>query len=633
MATLTRAPSNSTATITASAADARPACKGSLALAAARTCSGRSSSADTAASRGSSLENNNDDDDSDYDSAWWLSSDTEHAHTACPLRPFAHMVVGLCASDDDDVCATPESISAQALAAAHVVHLSDALRRKMHSVAPDTRNDGCVGDMLAFAAAERGRSRAASLGLWGVLGWLVGAAAAAHDDVPADASSLSSTSLRRRPHRRQPVARRAEDDPLLVGNEGLGAVEVASVRTVDGAATAQGGCVFALCAHAMSAETQARWLAWHALRYPGRARATDTALRLAVVHVAEVSTLHRVARLGIDALVPPPLPMLEQSFAQLADSGRVVGPPPAMPPLAPPVPRPVTPALAPGVRWLALLVSRHGLVEMAHPLARTPLVVDDDDNRAGACVALGAWLGESLFGRIHPEDVVRVVRALRLAWDARPDAYHFARLRRLWQQKRRTGKCDGAAAAPALRQVLRHDGIEAANGVVELNVQLRLSGSPDLDWTDADAAAAHTRFARMKLTRWPLVLKPARSSAEPHDGFVLVGMQPLPEPSGARRSHTAPPMSLAHADPKKRSISSVASAATLVGLGTADPVRLGRSASSLSCVGSTARPSVAVAIPPPHLAARRRSNIAVGSLGADADGLAYGTPRELGGLS
>ncbi|KAJ2106111.1 hypothetical protein GGF48_006195, partial [Coemansia sp. RSA 921] len=24
--------------------------------------------------------------------AWWLSSDAEHAHTACPLRPFAHMV-------------------------------------------------------------------------------------------------------------------------------------------------------------------------------------------------------------------------------------------------------------------------------------------------------------------------------------------------------------------------------------------------------------------------------------------------------------------------------------------------------------------------------------------------------------
>ncbi|KAJ1814136.1 hypothetical protein LPJ56_003146, partial [Coemansia sp. RSA 2599] len=229
-----------------------------------------------------------------------------------------------------------------------------------------------------------------------------------------------------------------------------------------------------------------------------------------------------------------------------------------------------------------------------------------------------------------------------------------------------------------------------ANGVVELNVQLRLSGPPDLDWADTDTAAVHTRFARMKLTRWPLVLKPSRASAEPQDGFVLVGMQPLPEPSGARRPYPAPAHSSAHLDAKKRSISSVASATTLVGLSTAhasahgpasatastagesaDLVRLCRSASNLLCQDSTARPSVAapgllpgdgsawpgsIAIPapraafglpgnavlnaaamPPHMASRRRSNIVVGSLSADADvsvnasadGLFYGTPREL----
>ncbi|KAJ2857719.1 hypothetical protein J3B02_000813 [Coemansia erecta] len=632
MATLTRAPANSiiaaTATATA-AATARPAIKGSL------TLSGASDDTETESDLDKNIVVEGDASfDADFEGPWWLSSDSEHAHTACPLRPFAHMVVGLRASDDSsDACTAPESVAPAALAAARIVHLSDALRRKMHSVAPDTRADRSVGDMLVFAAPPREAST--GNGLWGVLGWLVGSAASKHSDRNNDCSR------QRRLFRRRPVARRAEDDPLLVGNEGLGAVEIAAVRTSEhSAAAARGGCVFALCAHAMAPETQARWLAWHAHRYAGRTRAADDAsaagLQLAVVHVAEVSTLHRVASLGVDALVPPPLPMLEQSFAQLADSGRVVGPPPAMPPLAAPpwdsvAPR--APTSETHARWLALLVSRHGLVEMAHPLARTPLAADDPSDAPTLSVALGAWLGESLFGRIHPEDVVRVVRALRLAWDARPDSYHFARLRRLWQQKRRAGSCD-RIDGPAIRQVLRSDGIEVTNGVVELNVQLRLSGPNDLDWADPDAAAVHSRFARVKLTRWPLVLRPSRASAEPQDGFVLVAMQPLPEPSGARRPCPAPAHSLALADAKKRSISSVASAATLVSLGSA-PV-LSSSASDLSCLDSTARPSVAadsgVVIPASRLASRRRSNIMAGSLSADADELLYSTPRELRAL-
>ncbi|KAJ2779257.1 hypothetical protein GGI15_003928 [Coemansia interrupta] len=633
-------------------------CAGKLSLAAARrpcsgTISSTTSSIDTAAGF-------------DPSSAWWLSSDTEHAHTACPLRPFAHMVVALgddgggeAASGDLDACTLPESIPATSLAAASIVHLSDALRRKMHGVAPDTRTDGSVGDMLAFVAAGEGarRGRGMGAGLWGVLGWLVGADAGADADSDVDASDAGSAAEdahtedpRLRPCRRRPVAQRAEDDPLLAGNEGLGAVEVAAVRMAAGGGG--GRCVFALCAHALSADVQAEWLAWRgddAGHVPQRAHR-----RLAVVHVAEVSTLHRVAQQGLDALVPPPLPQLEQSFAPLLAGGRVLGPPPPMPALA----------LAaweqgPGdgcgdaaaVRWLSLLVSRHGLVEMAYPLAATRLTLDDG---RGPAVALGGWLGESLFSRIHPDDVVRVVRALRLAWDARPDAYHFARLRRQWQQRRRNGGCGGERITlPERRTVLRSDGVAVANGVAELNVQLRLSGPADLDWADAELAAEHSRFARMRLTRWPLVLRPARASAaEPSEGFVLVAMQPLPEPSAARRSsgqlRNRQPLLPPHAprmprcceealdEPAKHSISSVASAMTLVGLAPAaiaaaessEIAGLCRSASCLSCNEATARPAAVGPTLPlplplrPHMAARRRSNIAVGSLGASADGLA-----------
>ncbi|KAJ1719131.1 hypothetical protein LPJ53_006048 [Coemansia erecta] len=684
----------------AAAAAAAGICAGKLSLAAARQpCSGVTGSVSsissaatcTAASLDPSL-------------AWWLSSDAEHAHTACPLRPFAHMVVALgdeAPSGDLDACALGDSIPAASLASASIVHLSDALRRKMHGVAPDTRTDGTVGDMLAFVAAGEAarRGRGMSAGLWGVLGWLVGAAAhsqaaaAAADDCDddddgaddsepgsaaeewraehpcADARRGHTEDQRLRPCRRRPVAQRAEDDPLLVGNEGLGTVEVASVRM----AGTSGRCVFALCAHAMSAEVQAEWLAWRRTRREDTGRLQQQMQqrqrqpRLAVVHVAEVSTLHRVAQQGLDALVPPPLPQLEQSFAPLLDGGRVLGPPPPMPALALAAwEQPGDGGATAAVRWLALLVSRHGLVEMAHPLAPTRLTQDDSDE-PGPSVALGAWLGESLFSRIHPDDVVRLVRALRLAWDARPDAYYFARLRRQWQMQRRSGGRE-RVSAPERRLVLRADGIAVANGVVELNVQLRLSGAQDLDWADADLAAVHSRFARVRLSRWPLVLRPARassSSGEPTDGFVLVAMQPLPEPSAARKPPAAPVRSRVHqgararrccsaaADnegPGKHSISSVASAMTLVGLAGAaveapELARLGRSTSCLSCHEVTARSSVAGLAPPgavalplpvplplpvrPHLAARRRSNIAVGSLGASTDGLAYGTPREL----
>ncbi|KAJ2381020.1 hypothetical protein GGI05_006118, partial [Coemansia sp. RSA 2603] len=431
-------------------------------------------------------------------SAWWLSSDAEHAHTACPLRPFAHMVVALSPSGgsggsacdaeskscDQDPCAPSDAIPAASLASSRIVHMSDALRRKMHGVAPDARTDATVGELLAFGGERRSRGVG---GLWGVLGWLVGAAAD-DADTGEEQRAEHAGAGDPRPRRRRPVARRAEDDPCLVGNEGLGCVELACVRMAAGG-NGGGRCVFALCAHTLSPQGRAEWLAWRG----GRTQQEGDGGALAVVHVAEVSTLHRVAQGGLDVLVPPPLPQLEQSFAPLlAPGGRVLGPPPPMPAFA--ASDTCDPGDAAATRWLALLVSRHGLVEMAHPLAPTRLT-PQDASEPGCLVALGGWLGESLFARIHPDDVLRLVRALRLAWDARPDAYHFARLRRVWQQRRRSGGAEERVHVPDRRTVLRADGIAVANGVVELNVQLRMSGAPQLDWDDAEQTAEHSRFA------------------------------------------------------------------------------------------------------------------------------------------
>ncbi|KAJ2754215.1 hypothetical protein IWQ56_006529, partial [Coemansia nantahalensis] len=304
----------------------------------------------------------------------------------------------------------------------------------------------------------------------------------------------------------------------------------------------------------------------------------------------------------------------------------------------------------------------------------------------------------SIFSRIHPEDVVRVVKALRLAWDARPDVYHFSRLRREWQRRRLSTAARPAVSAPTTpplrpqrsatvaasaasacdrlgvgRQVHHQDGIEVANGVVELNIQIQVSGAmPAIDWDDADATSEHTRFARMKLTRWPLIVKPPRAADhasepdEPQDGFVLAAVRPLPEPSRTRGRSPGPAAAGATASAGKRSISSVTSTSTLVGahgvsaLDSAELVRLCRSTSSLSCQETTARPSIelAGAVPrpidfaapsplarpvvglsnnavhtatamSPHLSTRRRSNIPVGSHPAE-DGLAaraFGTPQ------
>ncbi|KAJ2799490.1 hypothetical protein H4R20_004422 [Coemansia guatemalensis] len=636
---------------------------------------------------------------------WWLNSDGEHAHTACPLRPFAHMIValpgdgqagsaetgGACAWADDG-CTIDPPIAAGRLAAATVVHLSDALRRKLHGAAPGVAAGATVGDILTLAAhgdakdgeraAPATRVRAMSTGLWHMLGWLVGTheSGARHGAAPrldgAEDGHGGNMPLRRRRHAVAP-----EDDPQLVGNEGLGKVELASARA------ARHGGVFAVCAHALSAEGQREWQAWQIRR--GRAGAA-AGVQLAVVHVAEVSTLHRVACGGLDALMPPAL-ALEQHFAHMLDGTRTLGPPPQLPALRTDGRAAAADA---AIRWMSLLVSRHGLVEMAFPLTHTTIAPADGADaglQTGPAVALASSLGESLFARVHPEDVARVVKALRLAWDARPDVYHFARLRREWQ-RRRLGEVGGRAVASAPstpplrptraatldavrlgsgrldaarldtgRRVLHRDGIEVANGVVELTMQLQVAGAAtDVDWADADSMAAHTRFARMRLTRWPLIAKPPRHAPdEPPDGFVLVAVRPLPEPARMRE-----PL---RSDRKQRSISSVASTSTLVGvsrtrsgssgasaLDAADLARLCRSASSLSCHETTARPSIefsdapraaqpaaGVPIPAarpvvalaahavhtatamsPHLSMRRRSNIPVGSHpGPAEDGL------------
>ncbi|KAJ2460139.1 hypothetical protein GGI03_005356, partial [Coemansia sp. RSA 2337] len=600
--------------------------------------------------------------------AWWLSSDGEHAHTACPLRPFAHMVVALGdgsgdggwadnsgrrgSSSGSNGCSALGRISTQQLMASRVVHLSDTLRRKMHSIAPGSAAvDGTVGDMLRFAASGEGdelrggsgpntRMRAVSSGLWNMLGWLVGSNISSVVAPEPHARRAELEPAIERPYRRREVAEERGDDPLLVGNEGLGSVELAVVRA------GRQACVFALCAHALAPAIRDEWRAWQATASSSQRILSIGDESLAVVHVAEVSTLHRVACAGMSSVVPPAL-ALEQHFAPLANATSALGPAPQLPALVRDVDEDDCGVDA-AVRNMALLVSRHGLVEMAYPLRPTPIVSDSDDGEsAGLTVALGGLLGESLFSRIHPEDVARVVKALRLAWDARPDAYHFARLRREWQRRRQEPPGSTTKVIDS-RQILHMDGIEVANGVVALTLQLQVTGAQAaaVDWNCAESMAHHTRFARMQLTRWPLIVRPPRSpattsdsSAEPHDGFVLAAIQPLAEPARART-----PLLVA-ADIKKRSISSVASTSTLVGLGSsssllgsAELVRLCRSASNLSFDDATARPSLdipparASAMAIPGSMSKRRNSIAPASLheSAAADHAnAFATPREL----
>ncbi|KAJ2760817.1 hypothetical protein H4S06_001535 [Coemansia sp. BCRC 34490] len=696
---------------------------------------------------------------------WWLSSDGEHAHTACPLRPFAHMVVAvekesaeaalqgdagsMAASGhkssncgdcrwrtdhgSDDACAMQPALTAERLSGSRIVHLSEALRRKMASVTSTKALGSTVGEVLRVSARDRhaaggspARVRSASAGLWGMLGWLVGAQDRPHQsqtqqqlrgDCSGDSSSASW------PRRRQGRALAPDDDPHFVGNEGLGAVQLASVRS----AAKHHGCVFALCAHALSADMQGEWLAWRRASARGSHAAGDPSVasgtQLAVVHVAEVSTLHRAACNGIDALMPPPLPLpLDQYFGLMADTSRaaLLGPPPVLPPLLMQRPDAGECDVDADIRWISLLVSRHGLVEMAYPLARTPVVpaadADSNDPALEPCppVALGSYLGESVFSRIHPEDVVRVVKALRLAWDARPDVYHFSRLRREWQRRRLIAADDfhhravaSAPSTPPLRPhraatvsaaasisaalpgsprnglhqnsrcVYHQDGIEVSNGVVELTVQIQLTGAAAVDWSDPDCVAEHARFARMKLTRWPLILKSPRTASvghrggssynqiyppeelppeDPQDGFVLIGLRPLPEPARTRSRSTADAYDLA-SDMKKLSISSATSAATLVAashgvmasssssLGSAELVRLCRSSSSLSCHETTARPSIefldsaAAAVPvrpgtprplPPNSSGSGNSHHC---RGGDNAAVAVPLPRPIVGLS
>ncbi|KAJ2393982.1 hypothetical protein GGI23_004867, partial [Coemansia sp. RSA 2559] len=170
-------------------------------------------------------------------------------------------------------CATQPPITAQRLKASKIIHLSDTLRRKLSSTTPVSALGSSVGDILQFSSRDRGntshlpaRVRPTSSGLWNMLGWLVGGHPQAHEHMRDSCSTASAefpgipadSSRARWPRRRLEHALAPEDDPLFVGNEGLGAVELASVRA------GKHGGVFALCAHALSTEMQGEWLAWHA---------------------------------------------------------------------------------------------------------------------------------------------------------------------------------------------------------------------------------------------------------------------------------------------------------------------------------------------------------------------------------
>lgn len=604
----------------------------------------------------------------------WLCPDTEHAHTVCPLRPFAYMIVELpqiSASNQDNIYVP---VSAQRLSKARVISMSGALSRRMRNITKqlDYSNKLCnlaVGDMFRFTEKHRsneymeqsgyafkGGRRDHSLstttsGLWGVLDWLVGSNQESADE--QNTITPHTNQLRCLQFRNSP-ALVSSDDPHFIGNEGLGVVEIATaVAAMPGNSRHGGGNMFALCAHILHPRV--------ASTTSNSFESTDgTGLQRAVVHITDVSTLHRVSCLGLDHVVGP----------------YYMKPPPSH--------------AGDHLRWMAILISRHGLVEMAYPLRSTPVGNSDDNGKEGClAVSLASLLGESIFSRLHPEDVIRVIKGLRLAWDARPTRSY------------------GSSASR--RQVHQQIGIAVSNGIVELTIQMQIYGikgtsagsGRTIDWDDPDSMEALACFARMQLARWPPVTYSSSrhpNSAELQDGYVMAALQPLPEPK-RRRGQFGSLTSFSHgrfgnrrrvsfggnnmayasdseADIKKQSISSVS---TLVSPTTGVAVagqpsssdssnRLCRSASSLSCQDeATVRTSIecvmtgdsSPALPPrrshngiaiipttrpivglsasavatatgmsPHIAMRRRPSIPVGSLPRNDSARMFATPRE-----
>ncbi|OLY85430.1 hypothetical protein AYI68_g381 [Smittium mucronatum] len=447
-----------------------------------------------------------------------FNSDDVHSHLVCPLKPFSHMLISFENSEYENDAAgagpqnfsinklqTPNSSnsainlynepkiscppSIKTLKKSKVQYVSDNLINKLGFM-PDKKK--LVGKTIgSFTTFENDQSSVKN-SVWGIINKvLFNSNNGNHVASPKTEINLPSSSVR---------------------NEKSGRVRLIQINNGQTDKT-----FFYFCAHILSVQNAKKWWSWNysknsSLKNPISPDFLNSNISLCVVHMSEITALHKISCLGLTNLLPAPIesiwrpssgipnPSLSNSISaswQLSNPNY---------------------NLNSKKKFLSLLVSRHSIIEMAFPLSPSKVYFCSSPSSMSnsyEVLSLNNILGESLFSNVHPEDCPRLVKALSIAWDAKPDFYYYHE-NNYNKQYRQKIYDKTVQTRLELDCEYRKYGITLNNSVVELTVQWCFKSLMDhnirntdqswreFDWDDPESLENSCRFVKVRLCRWPL---------------------------------------------------------------------------------------------------------------------------------
>ncbi|PWA00088.1 hypothetical protein BB558_003941 [Smittium angustum] len=480
----------------------------------------------------------------------YLNPNKEHVHSICPLKPFSHMIISYKrnlqyqspnrtplqdqtftnnASDQTPNANSPidnsspfSKLNLKSLIEAKVEHLSDGLERKLSHL---NKNNSLIGKNVgSFIKFEKPKLDPNN-NSWSVWNWL---------GSPKDPEPKCKNSQIDHNHQLCPACCAFS----IQEGELAGLVRLGQITDSQGKQM-----VIVLCAHGFSNKTAQEWWNWKKRKLESKKAKNNFHTRsnnsstsslkihsnrdksheygLCVVHVAEVTILHRVSCLGLEKILPVPISSVwgstnetrrTYSFSEHSQSDWNLS---AINKCD----------LNTQKQWMSFLVSRHSIIEMAHPLSPSEVCINHDSDPSSMTseiVGLSGMLGEPLLSYIHPEDSHRVIKALEIAWDVRPDIYHY--YENIYYKQGQSKIIEKVISERKNKEKeWRKDGIEVHNAIVELTIQWRvippgkvLDSSVDeaswrpFGWDDPNQLEKNCRFVKMKLCRWPAIITPPK---------------------------------------------------------------------------------------------------------------------------
>ncbi|OMH86341.1 ATP synthase mitochondrial F1 complex assembly factor 1 [Zancudomyces culisetae] len=387
-----------------------------------------------------------------------LNPNLEHYHTVCPLKPFSHMILSYSTKRRTSKSVeTGESsggfedglhkVGLEEIKEGKIEYLSEGLVRKLGHLNQKHRRQGLIGKkvstFLKFEAAKgteyysfgpfRKKNNSSSSHNSGSISENINGISSR--TLPNNSRDASSQGRKGDDKNKEPqglwgaikrLTSAGKDECGEVEREG--GMEVQEGKDEETAGTVELKCIgkegtgevyvgqlmdgqgkemiVVVCGHGFTKETAERWWDWNTKTNKVHGLGEDVPKvrsALCVVYMAEITILHRIACFGLDNILPSPINFntkpneaIWSSIYNIHSNNNDNS------------------SLGSEKRWMSLLLSRHGIVEMGYPLTPTAINIGDEHETVMAAerVALSGVLGESLLSLVHPEDYPSSINSL-----------------------------------------------------------------------------------------------------------------------------------------------------------------------------------------------------------------------------